>query len=94
MVNPQGIAPGGFQVLGEFLLFVAFLCKSLQWREWLAETRGFRSPRPGETFRELLIQLYGQQQGRQVRQAAAFEVSEYGSQPSLEELKMLFPFFD
>jgi hypothetical protein len=28
-VNPQGIAPGGFQGLGEFLLFVAFLCKSL-----------------------------------------------------------------
>jgi hypothetical protein len=29
-VNPQGLAPGGFQVLGEFSLFVAFLCKSLQ----------------------------------------------------------------
>lgn len=63
-------------------------------REWLAETRGFRSSRPGETYRELLIQLYGQQKGSQVKQAEAFQVSEYGSQPSLEELKKLFPFFD
>jgi hypothetical protein len=29
-----------------------------------------------------------------VKQAEAFQVSEYGSQPSLEELKKLFPFFD
>ncbi|UCG84838.1 MAG: PIG-L family deacetylase [Gemmatimonadota bacterium] len=63
-------------------------------REWLAEVRGFRSSRPGETYRELLIQLYGQQQGSQVKQAEAFQVSEYGSQPSLEELKRLFPFFN
>lgn len=63
-------------------------------REWLAETRGFRSSQPGETYRELLIQLYGRQQGSRVQQAEAFEVSEYGSQPSLEELKRLFPFFD
>jgi LmbE family N-acetylglucosaminyl deacetylase len=63
-------------------------------RDWLAETRGFRSSQPGETYRELLIQLYGQQNGSQVKQAEAFQVSEYGSQPSLEELKRLFPFFD
>ncbi|MDH3290879.1 MAG: PIG-L family deacetylase [Gemmatimonadota bacterium] len=65
-----------------------------QRREWLAETRGFRSSQPGETYRELLIQLYGQQRGSQVKQAEAFEVSEYGSQPSRDELKTLFPFFD
>ena len=63
-------------------------------RDWLAEIRGFRSSRPGEAYRDLLIQLYGQQQGNQVRQAEAFQVSEYGAQPSLEELKKLFPFFD
>jgi LmbE family N-acetylglucosaminyl deacetylase len=63
-------------------------------REWLARTRGFRSSGPGETYRELLNQLYGQQRGSRVRQAEAFQVSEYGSQPSLEELKRLFPFFE
>lgn len=65
-----------------------------QRREWLAETRGFRSSRPGDMYRELLIQLYGQENGSQVKQAEAFQVSEYGSQPSLEELKKLFPFFN
>jgi LmbE family N-acetylglucosaminyl deacetylase len=63
-------------------------------REWLADTWGFRSSDPGETHRALLIQLYGQQRGSRVRQAEAFQLSEYGSQPSLEELKKLFPFFD
>jgi LmbE family N-acetylglucosaminyl deacetylase len=61
-------------------------------RDWLAEMRGFRSSRPGEMYRELLIRLYGQEVGSQVKQAEAFQVSEYGSQPSLEELKQLFPF--
>lgn len=63
-------------------------------REWLAETRGFRSAAPGERYRDLLIRLYGPQRGRQVRQAEPFQVSEYGSQPSREELKRLFPFFE
>ncbi|KPK62134.1 MAG: GlcNAc-PI de-N-acetylase [Gemmatimonas sp. SG8_38_2] len=63
-------------------------------RDWLAEVRGFRSSGPGEAYRDLLIQLYGQQQGSQVNQAEAFQISEYGSQPSLEELKKLFSFFD
>jgi LmbE family N-acetylglucosaminyl deacetylase len=63
-------------------------------REWLARTRGFRSSQPGDTYRELLIELYGRQKGSQVRQAEAFQVSEYGSQPSREELRTLFPFFD
>lgn len=63
-------------------------------RAWLAETRGFRSSEPGETYRNLLNQLYGQQKGSQVKQAEGFQVSEYGSRPSLEELKKLFPFFD
>ncbi len=63
-------------------------------RAWMAEARGFRSSRPGATHRELLIRLYGSQQGNQVKQAEPFQVSEYGSQPSLEELKRLFPFFN
>ncbi len=63
-------------------------------REWMATTRGFRSSRPGDQYRELLVKLYGPEKGNQVKQAEAFEVSEYGSQPSLEELKKLFPFFD
>ena len=43
--------------------------------------------------RDLLIKLYGEEKGRAVKYAEAFEVCEYGRQPSAEELKQLFPFF-
>lgn len=65
-----------------------------QRREWLARTRGLRSTRTADQYRDLLIKLYGTEKGRQVKHAETFEVSEYGSQPSLDELKKLFPFFD
>ena len=44
-------------------------------------------------YRDKLIELYGQEKGKQVRYAEAFEVCEYGSQPSPDRLKELFPFF-
>jgi hypothetical protein len=40
-----------------------------------------------------LIELYGQENGKKVRCAEAFELCEYGRQPSADELKQLFPFF-
>lgn len=61
-------------------------------RTWLGERWGRRSN--AEKFRSLLVELYGQEKGSAVRYAEAFQVSEYGRQPSLEELKKLFPFFD
>lgn len=42
--------------------------------------------------RDALIQLYGKEKGKTVRYAEAFELCEYGSQPSPEELLLLFPF--
>jgi LmbE family N-acetylglucosaminyl deacetylase len=65
-----------------------------QRREWMARWRGFRSSEPGQTYRGLLVKLYGPAQGNRVRQAEPFQVSEYGTQPSLDELKRLFPFFN
>jgi LmbE family N-acetylglucosaminyl deacetylase len=65
-----------------------------QRRAWLAEVRGFRSSDPGDTYRALLVALYGEPRGSRVRQAEAFQVSEYGAQPSLEELQALFPFYE
>jgi N-acetylglucosamine malate deacetylase 1 len=44
-------------------------------------------------YRDTLIKLYGEDKGRTVKHAEAFEVCEYGRQPSAEELKSLFPFF-
>ncbi len=40
-----------------------------------------------------LVELYGEQRGRQVRYAEAFEICEYGRQPDEDEIRRLFPFF-
>jgi LmbE family N-acetylglucosaminyl deacetylase len=45
-------------------------------------------------YRDKLIELYGEEKGRKVRCAEAFELCEYGRRPSDDELKTkLFPFF-
>jgi LmbE family N-acetylglucosaminyl deacetylase len=41
--------------------------------------------------RDKLVELYGDPDGRQVRYAEAFEICEYGRQPTKEELRQLFP---
>jgi LmbE family N-acetylglucosaminyl deacetylase len=45
-------------------------------------------------YRAKLIELYGEERGKKVRYAEAFELCEYGSRPSIEELKKLFPTFE
>ncbi|MBN1123445.1 MAG: PIG-L family deacetylase [Sedimentisphaerales bacterium] len=45
-------------------------------------------------YRSDLIKEYGQEKGGKVRCAEAFEICEYGSRPSPEKLKQLFPFFE
>jgi LmbE family N-acetylglucosaminyl deacetylase len=46
-------------------------------------------------YRAKLIELYGEEKGKKVRYAEAFEVCEYGRRPSAPELKTkLFPFFE
>jgi N-acetylglucosamine malate deacetylase 1 len=45
-----------------------------------------------DRFRDKLIELYGPEEGRKVRYAEAFEICEYGKQPTAEELRTLFPF--
>ncbi|MHB9029524.1 MAG: PIG-L deacetylase family protein [Candidatus Latescibacterota bacterium] len=44
-------------------------------------------------FRSKLVELYGEEKGKAVRTAEAFEICEYGRRPGAEELKKLFPFF-
>jgi len=45
-----------------------------------------------DEFRARLIELYGEEVGRRVKYAEAFEICEYGRQPSPEELRRIFPF--
>ncbi len=47
-----------------------------------------------DTYRPLLVDLYGEEKGNAFQYAEVFEVSEYGRQPSREELLALFPFFE
>ncbi len=46
-----------------------------------------------DRFRTKLVELLGEERGRAVKFAESFEVCEYGSQPSREELLKIFPFF-
>lgn len=45
-------------------------------------------------FRTQLKDRYGNERGAKVKYAEAFEICEYGRQPSKEEVKELFPFFN
>jgi LmbE family N-acetylglucosaminyl deacetylase len=47
-----------------------------------------------ERFRSRLVEELGPEKGKGVKYAEAFEICEYGSRPSKEELQRLFPFFD
>jgi LmbE family N-acetylglucosaminyl deacetylase len=56
---------------------------------------GFRARSEGAAnrFRAKLVELYGEETGKKVRYAEAFEVCEYGRRPRAEEMRKLFPFF-
>jgi len=64
-----------------------------------AERRAFAAERFGVWFRSWadanrakLSERYGEERGRAVKTAEAFEICEYGSRPDAAELKRLFPF--
>ena len=52
-----------------------------------------RNQAVADQYRDRLIALYGEEKGSQIQYAEAFELCQYGSQPSVEELKKLFPTF-
>lgn len=63
-------------------------------RAWLKKRWTARQSTEADKYRDLLIRLYGEDLGKRVRFAETFEVSEYGRQPSPEQLRILFPFFE
>ncbi len=62
-------------------------------RAWLGEKRKPASKAIANKYRAKLIELYGPERGAKVVYAEAYEISEYGSHVSKEQLKKLFPFF-
>jgi hypothetical protein len=61
--------------------------------EWHKSRFGPRFASTAERFRGKLIEELGADRAKAVTYAEAFELCEYGSQPSDAELRRLFPFF-
>jgi LmbE family N-acetylglucosaminyl deacetylase len=61
-------------------------------REFARKLHGARYAAVANQYRDALVRRYGPERGKAVRYAEAFEICEYGRQPSQEELKKLFPF--
>ena len=53
-----------------------------------------RNVNQANQYRDLLIELYGEERGSAVEFAEAFELSQYGRQVTVDELKEMFPTFD
>lgn len=62
-------------------------------RAWMRERFQQRIAPLADRFRERLVELYGEDLGRNVRLVEAFEVCEYGSPLTEENRRRLFPFF-
>ena len=52
-----------------------------------------RSADVANQYRALLVKLYGEQKGRAIKYAEAFELNQYGSAATVDELKKVFPTF-
>lgn len=63
-------------------------------KAWLKERWSNRQSGEANKSRELLVRLYGEGRGKAVKHAETFELCEYGSRPSADELRRMFPFFD
>ena len=63
-------------------------------KEWLRKRWSGRQSGEANRFRETLVRFYGQEKGAAVKYAEAFEICEYGRQPTPDELRALFPFFN
>jgi N-acetylglucosamine malate deacetylase 1 len=62
--------------------------------EWIRPRVQGRSAATARRFRSKLVELLGPDKGNAVKYAEAFEICEYGTQPSKTDLVRLFPFFD
>ena len=52
-----------------------------------------RSADVATQYRNLLVKLYGESKGRSIKYAEAFELNQYGTQATADELKGMFPTF-
>jgi LmbE family N-acetylglucosaminyl deacetylase len=60
-------------------------------REWLRARLAKQYGATADRFRGKLVEALGEEAGKAVKTAEAFEVCEYGTQPSKADLKRIFP---
>ena len=60
-------------------------------RAFLLEGVKQRSASVADQYRSQLVALYGEERGRRVKYAEAFQLCQYGRQPAKDELRKLFP---
>jgi N-acetylglucosamine malate deacetylase 1 len=60
---------------------------------YLLEQVNRRNSNVANQYRQRLIELYGKDRGEKVQYAEAFQISQYGRQATVDELKTLFPTF-
>ena len=87
------IYEGGANGNEEFILTVPPASDVAGRKAWLTQRWHDRHSREADRFRDTLVKLYGEEKGKAVKYAEAFELCEYGRKPSPAELKELFPFF-
>jgi N-acetylglucosamine malate deacetylase 1 len=61
-------------------------------RAYAEKVHGGRYSAVANQYRDQLIKRYGPARGKAIKYAEAFEICEYGRQPTEEEIKKLFPF--
>ena len=52
-----------------------------------------RNANEANTYRDLLVKLYGEQKGRAIKYAETFELNQYGAGATADQLKGMFPTF-
>jgi LmbE family N-acetylglucosaminyl deacetylase len=62
-------------------------------RAYAEKLHGARNGAVADRFRDRLVHWYGPERGKAVKYAEAFEICEYGRQPTDDEIRALFPFF-
>lgn len=62
-------------------------------REWLYNRWQKRQQAEARNSRNALVRWYGEAEAEKIEAAEAFEICEYGHQPTPEEIRKLFPFF-
>jgi len=62
-------------------------------KAFLIEMVKQRSADVANQYRNLLVKLYGDQKGRAIKYAEAFELNQYGSAATADQLKQVFPTF-